>query len=781
MAVQRIPVDDTAKPVRMTPRRQAKAMEEYACSIMALAVRGRSLEVFMQDGRLSELVNGLVRIGKEVSEIGVRLLVGKEALSGEFVDVAAGRGIQPVIDAIEDKAAAKPAVDDKPAEAPKIVHPPAAETPGENGAMDDKPAGGVEVVQAAPEPEQSEGPRWAGVPVVSLTLPRAIIRKLTKGGLKTAGLIDEARDKGGAARGGLDPAEWLRAIAAVDELIAETEARDPARPESPADERDEVNDYEPSHPWYYHLGGKPLRVEEIATASLSAGSIHSSISRWPSDPGKQRARLAEVLEREKAELAARIARYTEVVDRGPDVLSGFERTRQREWENSDAGDRACSPYHSTLSLVHNHVVYSMGRVAAIEHMLAALEQAAPAVAKAPQPAPERPASTRRAPKPSAPPKAAPRADTHIATDRAPASAEPPASALAAAADAIESLRATFPETADAIGDWREIAVYDLELDGAARATADAIGCKTAGELFDWIEEHRRDGEPGKPSAFRDAVTPAIEKARQKPAAPSLRAAAEACHASHTNDGAKLDELEASGAILGPSNLWRMRIIESIGLNDAQLAVCHNLGLRNAGDLDDFLEGRDTRRPPNKLMRLGEVGASVKEWGEEYRAALRAKLDAIRPPVNSAPEWRDHDPDKNTKTQDEHGKYLKCHECRGDCSAPAPRGRGWDACHKPRIDAVAARPCAAKNWDKAPVEELGGALTAYAVKTLRDAGFFTVGDVTQAFTTHAAVDGFDDMDKEEILEAVIGFKAQAKDVPDDQVEKPSGRKPSRARA
>lgn len=139
----------------------------------------------------------------------------------------------------------------------------------------------------------------------------------------------------------------------VQPQASESPERPPSCPDSSA------GSYPPGHPWhYYHEGDNatPVPVDEIP-ASLDAG-------RWlerdlPKNPAKREAALRAMLDRARREQEADRLRYQDIVARGADALSNYD--RQIAHGGNDALARA-----SSLALKFNHIAIGLGRVAWIE-------------------------------------------------------------------------------------------------------------------------------------------------------------------------------------------------------------------------------------------------------------------------------------------------------------------------------------------------------------------------------------------------------------------------------
>lgn len=128
--------------------------------------------------------------------------------------------------------------------------------------------------------------------------------------------------------------------------------------------------YPPTHPWhYFHAGDNapPVPVEEIP-ADPDAG--RRLADRLPKNPRKRSQAMHEMLTREQASLAADKERYIDVIKRGADALSRFDREIAH---TSDAMAVA-----TALALKYNHISQGLGR---LEWLTAQLEDVALLVGK----------------------------------------------------------------------------------------------------------------------------------------------------------------------------------------------------------------------------------------------------------------------------------------------------------------------------------------------------------------------------------------------------------------
>ncbi|TWT44364.1 hypothetical protein RAS1_07780 [Phycisphaerae bacterium RAS1] len=112
--------------------------------------------------------------------------------------------------------------------------------------------------------------------------------------------------------------------------------------------------YDATHPWhYFHAGDNaiPVPVGEIPADDQAGQFVERDL---PKHPAKRLARLRELFARESQLLEADRARYMEIVERGAEALSRYDREIAH---TSDAMARA-----TTLALKYRHVSLGLGRV-----------------------------------------------------------------------------------------------------------------------------------------------------------------------------------------------------------------------------------------------------------------------------------------------------------------------------------------------------------------------------------------------------------------------------------
>lgn len=119
--------------------------------------------------------------------------------------------------------------------------------------------------------------------------------------------------------------------------------------------------YHPSHPWHYYNAGdgaSPVPLDQIPADEDAGRYLESGL---PKNPAKRLAKLREWLAREKEQLEADQVRYADIVERGAEALSRYNREIAY---TSDAMARA-----GALALKYRHVSLALGRLRWIEDEL----------------------------------------------------------------------------------------------------------------------------------------------------------------------------------------------------------------------------------------------------------------------------------------------------------------------------------------------------------------------------------------------------------------------------
>ena len=122
--------------------------------------------------------------------------------------------------------------------------------------------------------------------------------------------------------------------------------------------------YNPGHPWYYFLGGRPKRPKEILEATRACG--YQGYAREDiadadamAEPKRSEA-LRALRSKFEADLSKDISRYRECV----------RELRQTEWQQPDRSHVvACDDVHTALSLKHNHIANNFGHLIYLDELL----------------------------------------------------------------------------------------------------------------------------------------------------------------------------------------------------------------------------------------------------------------------------------------------------------------------------------------------------------------------------------------------------------------------------
>jgi len=119
--------------------------------------------------------------------------------------------------------------------------------------------------------------------------------------------------------------------------------------------------YDPGHPWHYLPQGdnaRPIPVEEIEPDIDVGRSIEREL---PKNPAKRAEKLRAMLARERERVEGDKRRYQEIVDRGAEALSRYDR------EIAHTSDKMAVA--TALALKFNHIRYGLGRTAWIQAKL----------------------------------------------------------------------------------------------------------------------------------------------------------------------------------------------------------------------------------------------------------------------------------------------------------------------------------------------------------------------------------------------------------------------------
>jgi hypothetical protein len=132
----------------------------------------------------------------------------------------------------------------------------------------------------------------------------------------------------------------------------------------PSEALHSVGGYLPGHPWFYHLGGRPLtfkQIRENVRRSGYRGYKAEDIAAIDRKAEPQRsAELRRLRARFLAELKADISRYREVIR---------DLRWYRESGAQDCTAACCNDVHVAVSLKHNHLYNDFGHLILLDDLL----------------------------------------------------------------------------------------------------------------------------------------------------------------------------------------------------------------------------------------------------------------------------------------------------------------------------------------------------------------------------------------------------------------------------
>jgi hypothetical protein len=120
--------------------------------------------------------------------------------------------------------------------------------------------------------------------------------------------------------------------------------------------------YDPGHPWhYYHEGdgAAPPLLADIPGRATTEDQIGTKFSK---NPAKRRALLAQMAADQRRQLAEDERRYQELVERGADALSEYDR------EISSGGNENLA-WATAIALKYSHICWGRGRAQWLEKEL----------------------------------------------------------------------------------------------------------------------------------------------------------------------------------------------------------------------------------------------------------------------------------------------------------------------------------------------------------------------------------------------------------------------------
>lgn len=122
-----------------------------------------------------------------------------------------------------------------------------------------------------------------------------------------------------------------------------------------------LNSYEPTHPWHYLAEGDGASSVPLNQIPRDENAGHFLESSLPKNPKKRLERVCQLLDQERDRLAADKLRYLEIVERGAEALSRYDREIAY---TSDELAVAC-----TLALKYRHISLGLGRIAWLEQQV----------------------------------------------------------------------------------------------------------------------------------------------------------------------------------------------------------------------------------------------------------------------------------------------------------------------------------------------------------------------------------------------------------------------------
>ena len=151
-------------------------------------------------------------------------------------------------------------------------------------------------------------------------------------------------------------------IQATDPIAAEA-APDPAPSAQPRDLSDSPRSsdcsYGPGHPWHYYREGDnapPVPFDDIPASEESGRAMEREL---PKSGARRIVAVRDRLESERRELDQARIRYQEIIDRGAEALSRYD--REIAYGGNDYMARA-----GTLALLFNQAAWRKGRIACLE-------------------------------------------------------------------------------------------------------------------------------------------------------------------------------------------------------------------------------------------------------------------------------------------------------------------------------------------------------------------------------------------------------------------------------
>jgi hypothetical protein len=126
-------------------------------------------------------------------------------------------------------------------------------------------------------------------------------------------------------------------------------------------------EYDPGHPWHYSErgdGAEPMPVESIPSRPITSEQFGV---KWPKAAPKRRTVMQQMLKSQHKQLAEDEARYQDLIDRGTDALSAYDK------EIAHGGNEDLA-WASAIALKYNHIAGGRGRVQWLSERVGVIQQ-----------------------------------------------------------------------------------------------------------------------------------------------------------------------------------------------------------------------------------------------------------------------------------------------------------------------------------------------------------------------------------------------------------------------
>lgn len=119
--------------------------------------------------------------------------------------------------------------------------------------------------------------------------------------------------------------------------------------------------YAPTHPWHYLAAGDGAAPEAVHEITPADGAGKFLEAKLPRNPQKRIIRIRELLNQEREQLATDKQRYLDVVERGVEALSRYD--REVAYSSVELA------VASTIALKYTHISLGLGRVEWLEKQI----------------------------------------------------------------------------------------------------------------------------------------------------------------------------------------------------------------------------------------------------------------------------------------------------------------------------------------------------------------------------------------------------------------------------